>query len=62
VTAVVFGGIAVPSITALNAVFIASGISLWKAVISGALIVESIDKMTAGIFAWFILRRVQKIV
>ena len=46
VTALVFGGISVPSITALNALFLASGKSLWESVIRGALIVESIDKMS----------------
>ena len=57
VTAVVFGGVAVPSITALNAVFLASGRSLWQSVIGGALIVESIDKMVAGFVVWLALRR-----
>lgn len=57
VTAVVFGGIATPSITALNAVFLAAGESLWKSVIQGALIVESIDKIIAGLLVFMILRR-----
>jgi energy-coupling factor transport system substrate-specific component len=57
VTVVVFGGIAVPSISALNAVFLASGQSLWASVLSGSMIVESIDKMVAGIIAWYALRR-----
>lgn len=60
VTAIVFGGIAVPSITALNAVFLASGSSLWASVLSGALIVESVDKIAAGIVAWLVLKRIQK--
>jgi len=60
VTAIVFGGIAVPSITALNALFLASGSSLWTAVLSGALIVESIDKIAAGIVAWLALSRIKK--
>ncbi len=60
VTVIVFGGIAVPSITALNALFLASGSSLWTSVISGALIVESIDKIAAGIVAWLALSRIQK--
>lgn len=57
VTAVVFGGIATPSITALNAVFMAAGESLWKSVLQGALIVESIDKIVAGLLVWQTLRR-----
>lgn len=59
VTAVVFGGVAVPSITALNAVFLASGASLWQSVIQGALIVESLDKIAAGIVVFFLLTRIK---
>jgi energy-coupling factor transport system substrate-specific component len=59
VTALVFGGISVPSITALNALFLASGKSLWESVIRGSLIVESIDKVVGGIFVWFIARRLR---
>lgn len=57
VTAILFGGVAVPSISALNAVFLASGHSLWVSVFSGSLIVESIDKMVAGVIAWYAVRR-----
>lgn len=57
VTVIVFGGVAVPSISALNAVFLASGQSLWTSVLSGSMIVESVDKMAAGIIAWYALRR-----
>lgn len=57
VIAIVFGGIAVPSISALNAVFLASGHSLWVSVLSGSLIVESIDKIAAGVIAWYAVRR-----
>jgi energy-coupling factor transport system substrate-specific component len=57
VTALVFGGISVPSITALNVLFLASGKSLWESVIRGALVVESIDKMAAGVFVWHLLHR-----
>lgn len=58
VTAIVFGGVSVPSLTALNALFLASGKSLWESVIRGALIVESLDKVAAGIVVWSILKRV----
>ena len=57
VTAMVFGGISVPSITALNALFLASGETLWRSVIQGALIVESIDKVAASIIVWSLLKR-----
>lgn len=57
VTAVVFGGVSVPSLTALNALFLASGESLWKSVIQGALIVESLDKIAAGVVVSIILSR-----
>jgi len=57
VTAIVFGGVAVPSISALNAVFLASGHSLWTSVLSGSMIVESIDKIVAGVIAWYAIRR-----
>ena len=57
VIAIVFGGVAVPSISALNALFLASGKSLWISVLSGSLIVESIDKIAAGIIAWYALQR-----
>ena len=59
ITALVFGGVSVPSITALNALFLASGKSLWESVIRGSLIVESIDKVAGGIFIWFLARRLR---
>lgn len=57
VTAMVFGGVSVPSLTALNALFLASGKSLWESVLRGALIVESLDKVAAGIVVSLILHR-----
>lgn len=57
VTAIVFQGVSVPSITALNVVFLTAGQSLWKSVLSGSLIVESIDKSVAGLMVWLILGR-----
>jgi energy-coupling factor transport system substrate-specific component len=59
VTAIVFGGVSVPSLTAINAVLLASGTSLWRSVLTGALIVESLDKIFAGILAYHIIRRVR---
>ena len=57
VIAVVFGGIAVPSVSAVDAVLLASSHSLWISLISGSLLVESIDKIAAGVIAWLVLRR-----
>jgi energy-coupling factor transport system substrate-specific component len=59
VIATVFGGVTIPSLTALNVLFLASGKGLWESVIRGALIVESVDKVAAGIFVYFILRRLR---
>ncbi len=59
VTALVFGGIARPSISVLNIWFLSSGKTLWQSVISGALIVESIDKVASGIIVWHTLRRLR---
>ena len=42
VIAIVFGGVAAPAISALSAVLLASGRSLWASVIAGSLVVESI--------------------
>jgi energy-coupling factor transport system substrate-specific component len=61
VTAVVFGGVSVPSLTAINAVLLASGTSLWQSVVTGALVVESLDKIFAGLIAYHILKRVQAV-
>lgn len=59
VIVIVFGGVAVPSISALSAVFLASGKSLWASVISGSLIVESIDKIFAAVISWMALQRIK---
>jgi energy-coupling factor transport system substrate-specific component len=61
VTAIVFGGVATPSISAINAVFLAAGQSLWRSVLQGSLIVESLDKIAAGIIVWLTLRRLPQI-
>jgi len=59
VIAYVFGGVAIPSISAIGALFLASGVSLWKSVLSGSLIVESLDKIFAGGVAWYIIQRLK---
>jgi len=58
VTAIVFGGVSVPNLTALNALFMASGESLWASVVKGSLIVESLDKIAAAVIVWILLRRI----
>jgi energy-coupling factor transport system substrate-specific component len=57
VTAVVFGGVTLSGTTAINAILLASGQSLWKSVLGGSLLIESIDKVSAALIAWFVLRR-----
>lgn len=57
VTVLLFGGITVPGATAINAVLIAAGEGLWKSVIAGSAVVESMDKTAAAIVTWIILRR-----
>lgn len=57
VIALVFGGVSVPSISAVNALLLASGKGLWESVIAGSLIVESIDKIFAGFVSYLIIRR-----
>ena len=43
ITVLVFGGITEPGATAINAVLLAAGNDLWTSVISGSLIVSSVD-------------------
>jgi energy-coupling factor transport system substrate-specific component len=57
VTVVVFGGVTLSGTTALNAVFMAAGKNVWQAVVTGSLLVESIDKVSACVIAWLVLRR-----
>lgn len=57
VTALVFGGVDEPGATALNAVLLAAGHDLWTSVLSGLLIVSSLDKVIAAIMVWALLRR-----
>jgi energy-coupling factor transport system substrate-specific component len=57
ITVLVFGGITEPGATAINAVLLAAGNDLWTSVISGSLIVSSIDKVIAAVIVWVLLRR-----
>lgn len=60
VTAVVFGGVVLSGTTAINAILIASGHSLWKSVLGGSLVTETIDKPAATLIAWLVLERIPR--
>ncbi len=57
ITVLLFGGITQPGATAINAVLLAAGHSLWSAVLSGSLIVSSVDKIIAAGMVWLLLQR-----
>lgn len=57
ITVIMFGGITQPGATALNAVLLAAGKDIWTAVLSGTLIISSIDKVIAAVVTWLLLRR-----
>lgn len=57
VTAIVFGGVTEPGATALNAVLLAAGYDLWTSVLSGLLVVSSVDKVIAAVIVWRLLQR-----
>jgi energy-coupling factor transport system substrate-specific component len=57
VTAILFGGVALSSTTAVNAILIASGKGIWKSVMAGSAIIESIDKPVTALLTWLVLRR-----
>lgn len=57
VTVVMFGGVTLSGTTAINAVLMAAGKSIWQSVLTGALLIESIDKVAASVVAWFVLQR-----
>jgi len=57
VTVIVFGGVTVSGTTAINAILMASGRSVWQSVIGGSLLIESIDKPAASLLAWLALRQ-----
>lgn len=60
VTAIVFGGVVLSGTTAINAVLLASGHTLWHSVLAGALVTETIDKPTAAVVAWLVLQRLPR--
>lgn len=57
ITVLVFGGVTEPGATALNAVLLAAGHDLWTSVLSGSLVVSSVDKVIAAVVVWALLRR-----
>lgn len=60
VTVMLFGGVTYGSTTALNAVLIAAGKSIWTSVVSGSAAVESLDKPAAALLAWVALQRLPR--
>lgn len=58
VTVIVFGGVTLSGTTAINAVLMAAGANIWQSVLTGSLLVESIDKVAACIIAWVVLTRI----
>lgn len=57
VTVLVFGVVTVPATTAIDAVPIASGQSIWSAVTIGGLLIELADKLVVALIAWALVRR-----
>jgi energy-coupling factor transport system substrate-specific component len=57
ITVVMFGGITAPGATAINAILMAAGQNIWTAVLSGTLIVSSVDKVIAAAIVWLLLTR-----
>ena len=57
VTVLMFGGVTEPGATAVNAVLLAAGHDLWTAVLSGTIIVSSIDKVIAALITMLVLKR-----
>ena len=57
VSVLLFGGVSLSGTTAVNALLLATGHSLWKSVICGAMLVESIDKPASTFLVWLVLRR-----
>ena len=57
VTVLLFGGVTLSGTTAINAVLLASGRTIWQSVVGGSILVESIDKPTAALMAWLVLGR-----
>lgn len=57
VTVMVFGGVTLSGTTSINAILMAAGNNIWQSVLTGSLLIESIDKVAACLLAWFIIDR-----
>lgn len=57
VSVLLFGGVSLSGTTAINALFLATGQGLWRSVINGSLIVETLDKSASALLAWLVLHR-----
>jgi energy-coupling factor transport system substrate-specific component len=56
VTVLVFGGVTVPAMTAIDAVPIGSGQNIWSAAIIGGLPIDVADKLVVALVAWALVR------
>ena len=57
VTVLLFGGVTLSGTTAVNAILLASGRTLWQSVVGGSALIESIDKPCAALLSWLVLQR-----
>jgi len=57
IAVLMFGGITEPGATAINAILMAAGQNIWTAVLSGTIIVSTIDKIIAAVIVWLLLQR-----
>lgn len=57
VTVLLFGGVTQSGTTAINAVLLAAGNNIWKSVIGGSFFIESVDKPSAALLAYLVLKR-----
>ncbi len=56
ITVLVFGGITWSETTALTSVLLSSGKNIWQSVLQGSIFIESIDKISASLLAWLVLK------
>lgn len=57
ITVIVFGGVTAPGVTAINAVLMAAGNDIWTSVLSGSILISSIDKVIATVLVYLTLTR-----
>lgn len=57
ISVLLFGGVSLSGTTAINALLLATGQSLWRSVIGGSLIVETVDKSSSALLVWLVLHR-----